>query len=111
MKRNDQQLRQLIDAEATHAEATKGDPIPPEALTRATRPGLAKSTVFCLRLNPDEHAELLAAADVAGVPASTLARGWIMQRLAAGRGVPDDAALLLDRLENDVQVLRRLVAC
>jgi hypothetical protein len=103
------ELRALIAAEAEHAEAARNDPIPAEAAAQATRPNRAKSVMFSLRLNPNELAELQALAEARGVPASTLVRGWILQRLTAERGTPDDTAMMLDRLENDVRVLRKLV--
>jgi hypothetical protein len=56
-----------------------------------------------------KDAELQAAAEARAVPASTLARGWIMQRLVAERGAPSDTAAMFDRLENDVRLLRKLV--
>mgnify|MGYP004702316357 CR=1 FL=1 len=104
------ELQALITAEAEGAEATRGQPIPTDALQRATRPNRAKSVMFSLRLNPDELAELQAVAEARGVPASTLVRGWILQRLTAERTTPNDTTLMLDRLENDVRVLRKLVA-
>jgi hypothetical protein len=108
--RSDDELRRLIDAEAENAELTKDDPIPVEALERATRPNQARSVMFSLRLNPDEVAAVQAFAEAQGVPASTLARGWIVQRLAAERDAPSDTAAVVERLEADVRTLRRLVA-
>jgi hypothetical protein len=105
----DAELQAVIADEAEHAEATRGDPVPAEALARATRPNRTKSVMFSLRLNPDELAELQSLAEARTVPASTLVRGWIMQRLIAERGTPSDAATMLDRLENDVHLLRKLV--
>jgi transposase-like protein len=105
-----EELRRLIDTEAEHAEATKDEPVPADALGRATRPGLARSVMFSLRLNPDEIAAVHALAETHDVAASTLVRGWILQRLAAERNHPDDTAAMLDRLESDVRVLRKLVA-
>ncbi len=104
------ELRRLLEAEAEHAEATKDDSIPPEALARATRPGRTKSVMFSLRLNPEELATVQALAEAQGVPTSSLVRGWIVQRLAAENDRPSDTAAMLDRLETDVRVLRRLVA-
>ena len=104
------ELRRLLKAEAEHAEASKDEPIPGEALARATRPGQARSVMFSLRLNPDELAAVQALAESQGVPASTLARGWIVQRLAVESTGPDDTAAMLDRLETDVRVLRKLLA-
>lgn len=107
---SDDELRTLITAEAEHAEATKDDPIPAEALARATRPNLARSVTFSVRLNPDELAEVQAVADERGIPASTLVRGWIVRQLAAERRTPTDTAAVVDRLEADVAALRRLIA-
>ena len=104
------ELRQMIAAEAEHAEATKDDPIPADALARATRPNLARSVTFTLRLNPDELAAVQAAAEDRDIPASTLVRGWIVRQLAAERGAPTDTAAVVERLEADVRTLRKLVA-
>lgn len=104
------QLQKLIADEAEHAEATRGDPIPADALGGATRPNRAKSVMFSLRLSPDELTQLQAIAEACTVPASTLARGWIVQNLTAERGTASDTAAMLDRLENDLRLLRKLVA-
>ncbi len=111
MTRNDHaELRRLLDEEAEHAEATKDDPIPASALTRSKRPNRGKSVMFSLRLDPDELAAVQALAEDQGVPASTLVRGWIIRQLAAEHAGATDTAALLDRLETDVRVLRKLVA-
>lgn len=110
MTRSDAELRRLLDEEAEHAEATKDDPIPADALAHVTRPNLAKSVTFSLRLNPDELASVQALAEDQGVPASTLVRGWIVRRLAAERTAPTDTAAVVERLEADVRTLRKLVA-
>lgn len=108
MSSSEDALRQLIAAEAEHAEATKDDPMPPG--TVYTRPNQARSVTFTLRLNPEELAAVQAAAEDRDIPASTLVRGWIMRQLAAERGAPTDAAAVVERLEDDVRTLRRLVA-
>lgn len=48
-----------------------------------------RSRVFSIRLAESEVAALEAAAERAGVPASTLARSWIAERLAAGDDTTD----------------------
>jgi hypothetical protein len=107
--KNDAELRRLLDEEAEHAEATKDDPIPADALARATRPNRGKSVMFSLRLNPDELAAVQALAEDQGVPASTLVRGWIVRQLAAERVGAADTDAALDRLETDVRALRKLL--
>jgi hypothetical protein len=109
-RNNDAELRRLLDEEAEHAEATKSDPIRARSLRRATRPNRGKSVMFSLRLNPDELAAVQALAEGQCVPASTLVRGWIVRQLAAEQAGAADVAALLDRLETDVRVLRRLVS-
>jgi hypothetical protein len=56
-----------------------------------TRPNLAHSTVYSVRLRAHEVAAVQAAADQAGLPASTLVRSWILQRLSGGS--PAEATL------------------
>jgi hypothetical protein len=66
--------------------------------------------MFSLRLTPDELAAVQDLAEDQGVPASTLVRGWIVRQLAAEHAGAADTAAILDRLETDVRVLRKLVA-
>lgn len=101
-------IKQLVEQIAAESEATMNDPMPPGTVW--TRPGLARSVTFSLRLNPEELSALQAHAATQGVPASTIARGWIVSRLAAESNGPDDTATMLDRLETDVRTLRKLVA-
>ncbi len=107
---SDDELGRLIAAEAEHAEATRNDPIPPDALATATRPNLARSVTLSLRLTPEELAEVQTVANDRGIPASTLIRGWIVRQLAAERNTPTDTAMVVERLEADVRTLRKLVA-
>lgn len=107
---SDDELGRLIAAEAEHAEATRDNPIPLEALAHATRPNLARSVTFSLRLNPEELAEVQTVAGDRGIAASTLIRGWIVRQLAAERNTPSDTAMVVERLEADVRTLRKLVA-
>jgi hypothetical protein len=72
-------LDALLDAEAEHAEKHRDAPAKPG--TRVSKPGHTRSTVFSVRLNADELAALEAVAEDAGLPASTLARAWILERL------------------------------
>ena len=86
MSSGDDELRRLIAAEAEHAETTMNDPMPEGTVW--TRPNLARSVMFSLRLNPEELAEVQAIADDRGIPASTLVHGWIVRQLAAERSAP-----------------------
>lgn len=60
------------------AEANRDTPLPGDV---GTRPNLNRSTVYSVRLTVDEVAAVQAVADQAGLPASTLVRSWIVERL------------------------------
>ncbi len=47
--------------------------------------------MYSIRLNPDEVASLQYLADAAGVPGSTLARSWIVERIQEEQAGPSDA--------------------
>ena len=72
-------IEKILEEEAAASEANPDAPIPEGA--RVTRPNRTRSTVYSVRLNPDEVAALQSLADAAGVPASTLARAWIVDRI------------------------------
>lgn len=72
-------VRRLIEEETEASEADRDAAIPEGA--SVTRPNQRRSTVYSIRLNPDEVAALQRLADTEGVPASTLARAWIVERL------------------------------
>lgn len=78
-------LDALLDTEAEHTEQHRDEPATPG--TKVTKPGQARSTVYSVRLNPDEVAALQVLADEAGLPPSTLVRSWILERLSTG-GTP-----------------------
>jgi uncharacterized membrane protein YccC len=73
------ELDALLDAEAEHTEQHRDAPAKPD--TKVSRPGHGRSEVFSVRLNADEVAALEAAAEDAGLPSSTLARSWILERI------------------------------
>ncbi len=107
---NSVDVERLIDLEAEHSETMHDEPIPADALAAAKRPNLARSVTLTVRLNPDELADLRDAAQRRGIPPSTLVRGWVVREIAAEKSDPADAARVVDRLEDDVRALRRLVA-
>jgi len=72
------------------AEATRDAPLPAGA---GERPNRGRSTVYSVRLTPDEVAAVQAAADRAGLPASTLVRSWIVERAGAENTGDADARL------------------
>lgn len=75
--------RELADQILGESERTMNDPYPPG--TRFTRPNAGRTRPFTIRLSPEEAAELQHAADAAHLPASTMARSWILARLDQAR--------------------------
>lgn len=68
---------ELILAMREESERTKDLPYPPG--TRGRR--LNRENVFSLRLTDEEQERLAAVAQAQHLPASTMARSWILQRL------------------------------
>lgn len=99
------ELAQRIREGAEWAEAHRDDPT--EEDTPPTRPGHARSVVFSLRLNPDEFEMINTLATRLGVPASSLARGWILDGMDQERDQPD-LRTALDRLAADIDRARAL---
>jgi hypothetical protein len=71
-------IKKLIAEESAAAESAE---MP--AGTRPTRRGHGRAQVLSIRLNPDENAALIAAADRARLPVSTYVRTLILKELAA----------------------------
>lgn len=96
-----QDLETLLRDEAEHAEQhCDAEPGPD---TTISRPGRARSTVYSVRLNPDEVAGLHELADQAGLPASTLVRSWILDRLRSGGASPAMRQLIRDEVHTAVR--------
>lgn len=94
-------LEKLLRDEAEHAEIHHDAPAGPE--TSVSRPGHARSTVYSVRLNPDEVAALQEYADAEGLPASTLVRSWIIERLRSNGPAPDIRQLIHDEVQTAVR--------
>lgn len=102
MKRK--QLEDLVEREAVASEATRGAPVS----DRAVRQGTTRSVVYSVRLTPEQTEAIQRIADDAGIPASGLVRGWVLQGLAAEReGLSPES--LIEALARDVDRLRRLL--
>lgn len=61
------------------SEASKDDPYPEQV--RLSRPNRDRSRVYSVRLSPEEYAQVQQVADARHLPASTLVRSWILERL------------------------------
>jgi hypothetical protein len=73
------EFERFLENEADHIEANKDAPITSQ--TRVSRPGEQRARVYSVRLTESEAIALEAAAQHAGVPASTLSHSWIAERL------------------------------
>jgi hypothetical protein len=93
---------------AEGAEASDAKPDAP-VLDSSTlsRPNRARSTVYSIRLNPEEVAEVQALAEAAGLPASTLVRSWIIERIRAEHGEVSDAEAELRAAQRHLAHLQR----
>ena len=99
------EIQRLVADEAAASEANPDAPIP--AASRVSRPNRARSTVYSIRLNPDEVAEVQALADAAGLPASTLVRSWIIERIRAEHGDVSEAEAELRAAQRHLAHLER----
>ena len=61
------------------SEQTRGAPFPPGVVP--TRPNRLRTKVYSVRLSAEEQARVQRVADAKHLPASTLVRSWILQRL------------------------------
>lgn len=102
------ELEKLLREEAEHAETHQDEPAGPE--TTVSRPGHARSRVYSVRLNPDEVTALQEHAENAGLPASTLVRSWIIERLRANGEAPDIRKLIHDEVQTAVRDALRQTA-
>ncbi len=97
----DTDLQKVLREEAEYSEIHQEAPASRE--TTISRPGHARSTVYSVRLNLDEITALQEYADRAGLPASTLVRSWIVERLRQDE-VPADLRRLI---HDEVQIAVR----
>lgn len=90
---SESELSELLREEAEHSEQHADADAQPG--TTVSQPGHARSTVYSVRLNHDEHAALQHLADDTGIPASALVRSWILERVRAGGEAPADIRQLI----------------
>jgi len=99
---SENELDALLRDEAEHAEQHADAEAQPD--TTISRPGRARSTVYSVRLNQNEHTALQHLADETGIPSSTLVRSWILERLRAdGEASADIRQLIHDEVRNAVR--------
>lgn len=95
-------IEDLLAEEGSAAEDHSNEQPLPQSVS-VSRPNLGRPTVVSVRLSNDEHAQLRAAAEEAGLPVSTLIRIWAVDRLQAERNGTDVSVTeRLARLEREV---------
>jgi predicted DNA-binding protein len=94
-------VEELLEREALASESNPDAPLKPG--TKVSR-GHARSKVYSIRLNADEVQQVEQMAARLGLPASTMVRSWIVERLAADSDTTIEA--VVRRLERDVSALR-----
>ncbi|MFN3003531.1 hypothetical protein [Mycolicibacterium wolinskyi] len=104
------ELHALLDEEAAAAEAARNQdddaPLPPHV--KVSRPNQARSKVLQVRLTDDEMATVEAIAKARGLPPSTLARDWLLQKIREDQAQPGTAAALIDQVLSAATQLRDL---
>lgn len=101
MNTPDEDITDILQSEAAAADENPDAPARPG--TVITSKG-QRSRVYSIRLSESEIEALESAAEQAGLPASTLARSWIAERLASGdvstdvRAIADALAIFSKRL-------------
>jgi predicted DNA-binding protein len=98
---NEGSVEELLEREAMASESDPDAPLKPG--TKVTR-GHGRSKVYSVRLNQDEVEQVEQMAARLGLPASTMVRSWIVERLAADSDTTMEA--VVRRLERDVSALR-----
>lgn len=101
-------VERQIAEEAAASEENPDAPVPSGA--KVSRPNRARSTVYSIRLNPDEVAAVQALADDAGIPPSTLVRSWIVERVRIEQGEVSEAEAELHAAQRHLAHLQRHLA-
>ncbi len=99
------EIEKIIEEETDASESDRDAPIPDDA--KISRPNRSRSTVYSIRLNPEEVAALQALAEIAGVPGSTLARSWIVERIREEQTGLNDAEAELHAAQRHLAHLQR----
>lgn len=104
---NDDELRRVMEQEARDAENAPdeddGQPLPGHVkLSRSNR---ARSKVLQVRLNPEEFEAVERLAAERGLPASTLARGQLLQMVAEANISQDEALAQLNAAIRKIHML------
>jgi hypothetical protein len=97
------ELHKMLLEEREASELTRGEEIAEPGVRR----NRGRAQVFSVRLYPDEIGRIEEAARAAGVPVSSLVRGWILRGLAEHSDSSLSSAV--ERLRVDVERVRELL--
>jgi hypothetical protein len=98
-------IESRISEEAAASEENPDAPVTSGA--KVDRPNRARSSVYSIRLNPDEVAAVQSLADDAGIPPSTLVRSWIVERVRVEQGEVGSAEAELRAAQRHLAHLQR----
>jgi hypothetical protein len=91
-------MGKINDLLATEGEAAENVSTPDDGHRR----NLNRSVMFSVRFNPSELEELQHYAEQRGLPARTLARAWILERMREETGQGDSLSQRVARLEEAI---------
>jgi hypothetical protein len=96
---------ELVRREIEHYDTIAGESVPEGATgVQRNRP---RSVVYSLRLNPEDVAELERVAAELDVPATSLARGYVLQALAEHRD--NNPAQLIHKIQGELGIVRGML--
>lgn len=90
-------IEKLIREELEASESSPDAPATPEV--KLSRPNRVRSTVYSIRFNLEEVAAIQELATAEELPASTLVRSWIVERIRSERGDIDDVETELQAIQ------------
>jgi len=92
-------------------EATESNPDAPLASgVKRSRPNRVRSTVYSIRFNVEEVAAIQELAAAASLPASTLVRSWIVERIKSEQGETGDVETELQAIQFHLSHLQHQIA-
>lgn len=90
-------IERLIREELDASESNPDAPQAPEV--EVSRPNRVRSTVYSIRFNAEEVAAIQELAIAASLPASTLVRSWIVERIKSEQGETGDVESELQTIQ------------
>jgi predicted transcriptional regulator len=105
----DERVRAAIEESEQTYRNEQDEPADVAPTTGGVRRNQARSTVYSIRLNPEEVARLEAVAAARDVRSSALVRGWILAALTEHESAQQSPARVLGEIERAVASLREVL--